>query len=41
VTGQLAGMPANPFALAVAGDSLWVTSPPNNEITRVVTGRGG
>ena len=40
VIGEPLDVPANPFALAVAGASLWVTSPPNNEITPVVIGRG-
>jgi YVTN family beta-propeller protein len=41
VVGQLPGMPVNPYAIAVAGNALWVTSPPNNAVTRVVTGPGG
>jgi YVTN family beta-propeller protein len=41
VTGEPLGLPTNPYALAVAGDALWVTSPPNDEITPVVTDPGG
>ena len=41
VIGEPVDMPANPYAIAVAGHSLWVTSLPNNEITPVVIGRGG
>ncbi len=41
VVGQPTEMPVNPFAIAVAGNALWVTSPPDYDITPVVTGRGG
>jgi YVTN family beta-propeller protein len=40
VIGDPVDVPVNPFALTVGGGALWVTSPPNNVITRVVTARG-
>jgi YVTN family beta-propeller protein len=40
VVGDAVDVPVNPFALAVAGGALWVTSPPNNVLTRVVIARG-
>ena len=40
-SGDPVSVPVNPFAVTARGGSVWVTSPPNNELTRLVTGRAG
>ena len=34
-------LPVNPYAVTAGSGALWVTSPPNNELSRLVTGRDG
>src|SRR4051812_9911711 len=41
VAGDPVSLPVNPFAIAPGAGALWVTSPPNNELSRLVTGRAG
>jgi DNA-binding beta-propeller fold protein YncE len=39
--GTPLSLPVNPYALAVAGDSVWVASQPDNTLTEVLTDPGG
>ncbi len=41
LAGDPVSLPVNPFAVTAGGGALWVTSPPNNELSRLVTGRDG
>jgi DNA-binding beta-propeller fold protein YncE len=41
VTGDPLSLPVNPFAVAAGDGTLWVTSPPNNQLSRLVRGRDG
>jgi DNA-binding beta-propeller fold protein YncE len=41
VAGDPVSLPVNPFAVTAGGGALWVTSPPNNQLSRLVTGRDG
>jgi DNA-binding beta-propeller fold protein YncE len=41
LAGDPVSLPVNPFAVTAGADALWVTSPPNNELVRLVTGRDG
>ena len=41
VVGDPVSLPVNPYAVTAGGGALWVTSPPNNELVRLVTGRDG
>jgi DNA-binding beta-propeller fold protein YncE len=41
VVGDPVSLPVNPYAVTAGGGALWVTSPPNNELARLVTGRDG
>ncbi len=41
VVGDPVSLPVNPFAVTASGGALWVTSPPNNELSKLVTGRDG
>jgi DNA-binding beta-propeller fold protein YncE len=41
VLGTPVGLPVNPFSMSVARGSLWVSSQPENKLTRLATGRGG
>ncbi|MDA0137247.1 serine/threonine-protein kinase [Solirubrobacter deserti] len=41
VVGDPLRLSVNPFSLAVDEDTLWVSSQPENKLSRVVTGRGG
>jgi DNA-binding beta-propeller fold protein YncE len=34
-------LPANPYSIATASDAIWVTSPPEDRITRIVTDHAG
>src|SRR5262249_32605986 len=43
VVGSPLGLPVNPFSLAADADgsTLWVGSQPENQLTKVLTGRDG
>jgi len=41
VAGDPVSVPVNPFAVAAGDGAVWVTSPPNNQLSRLVTGRDG
>ena len=41
VAGDPVSLPVNPFAVAAGRGALWVTSPPNNELSRLVRDRAG
>jgi streptogramin lyase len=41
VVGQPVPLPVNPFSLSAAGGALWVSSQPDNQVTKLLIGRGG
>ena len=41
LAGDPVSLPVNPYAVTAGSGALWVTSPPNNELSRLVTGRDG
>jgi len=41
LAGDPVSLPVNPYAITAGGGALWVTSPPNNELSRLVRGRDG
>jgi DNA-binding beta-propeller fold protein YncE len=41
VAGDPVSLPVNPYAITTGGGALWVTSPPNNELSRLVTDHAG
>ena len=41
LVGDPVNLPVNPFAVTAGGRALWVTSPPNNELSKLVTDRDG
>jgi hypothetical protein len=41
VAGDPVSLPVNPFAITAGAGALWVTSPPTNQLSRLVTGRAG
>ena len=41
VTGNPLSVPVNPFAVTAGDGAVWVTSPPNNQLSRLVRGRDG
>jgi YVTN family beta-propeller protein len=40
VIGTPVVLPANPYSIAALRDAVWVTSPPEDRITRLITARG-
>jgi DNA-binding beta-propeller fold protein YncE len=39
--GAPAVVPANPYSIAITSDAIWVTSPPEDRVTQLVTARSG